>query len=754
MSNNIFESFDNSNENLRETILRYYSFWPYFLILVLSGILIAFIYLRYTPNLFRTNAIVEILDPAQESEMALPTELTVFNRSMINLENDINIFSSYTLHKKTVEELSANIRYLKIGNLKETEVTPESWFDDYDIEFKIDTDQVEASTVYEISISDRNLFISYFEKSDEEVINHSFNNLSTYEKNHDLPFNLRIKNIGNDQTSRKLIIQSVEMATDKFKRPSSFIVETAGLASDQLSISVVHQNSEIGELYLSTILKAFDLEGVSDRQLEYKRTIEFVNEREKILKAELEVIELRKQEFKKNKNLSDLSLDASNSINLKSSYNSELFSSESKSSVANYLLESMNIDGYNYLPINIGIEDFDLNQIILEYNNILTQRNKYLSAGGPNNVLVKSLEAQLNNIKENIANSLKSYLKSINLQIENLKNKELELQDIYQDVPENEKILRSVERELSIKEALYLLLLQKREEAAINLAVVKPTIKIIDYPITEKRPISPNVSRTYLLSILIASAIYFSVLYLWFLSDNKIHNKDGLMNLLVDEIPILCEIPHISINSELNNVVESNSRSTLAESIRMLISNLKFTDYSGKNDINNSKTILFTSSIKGEGKTLTSVNTAAIMASETNSKVILIGSDLRNPQMHKLFGVNKNDSKGVSEILYNKEIDTYEKYIKKFGNLNVLFSGSIPPNPTSLLASNSYKDMLNRIKKDFDTIIIDSAPCLLVSDTLQITDNVDQVVYMFRANHTDKKLVSYITELHKQFGNV
>ena len=332
--------------------------------------------------------------------------------------------------------------------------------------------------------------------------------MSTYE-NHDLPFNLRIRNIGNDQTLRKLIIESVEIAASKFKRPSIFTVETAGLASDQLSISVIHHNSDIGEFYLSTILNAFDLEVVSYRQLEYKRTIEFVNEREKILKAELEVIELRKQEFKKNKNLSDLSLDASNSINLKSSYNSELFSSESKSSVANYLLESMNIDGYNYLPINIGIEDFDLNQIILEYNNILTQRNKYLSAGGPNNVLVKSLEAQLNNIKENIANSLKSYLKSVNLQIENLRNKELQLQDIYQDVPENEKILRSIERELSIKEALYLLLLQKREEAAINLAVVKPTIKIIDYPISEKRPISPNVSRTYLLSILIASACYF-----------------------------------------------------------------------------------------------------------------------------------------------------------------------------------------------------------------------------------------------------
>ena len=105
------------------------------------------------------------------------------------------------------------------------------------------------------------------------------------------------------------------------------------------------------------------------------------------------------------------------------------------------------------------------------------------------------------------------------------------------------------------------MLLQKREEAAINLAVVKPTIKIIDYPITEKRPISPNVSRTYLLSILIASAFIFQFYTCGFFQITK-YITNGLMNLLVDEIPIVCEIPYISKNSELNNVVENNPRST------------------------------------------------------------------------------------------------------------------------------------------------------------------------------------------------
>ena len=128
-----------------------------------------------------------------------------------------------------------------------------------------------------------------------------------------------------------------------------------------------------------------------------------------------------------------------------------------------------------------------------------------------------------------------------------------------------------------------------------------------------------------------------------------------------------------------------------------------------------------------------------------NKKVILLGSDLRNPQIHKSFDVNKSN-KGISEIIYNNDYINYESYIKKFNNLDVIFSGAIPPNPTSMLSSECFKDLILTLKNKYDYIIIDSAPCLLVSDTLQYINLADSVVYLFRSNFTDSKIIDFIND--------
>ena len=297
-----------------------------------------------------------------------------------------------------------------------------------------------------------------------------------------------------------------------------------------------------------------------------------------------------------------MKLDAGNNIDLKSTYDNELFEAESQKTIANYLLETIEVNEYNYLPINMGLDNFDLNNIIIEYNKIVTQRNRYLTEAGKNNILVKSLQSQLDNLILNISTSIKNYLNSLEITVDNLKTKELEFENVYSKVPENEKTLRSIERELSIKEALYLLLLQKREEAAINLAVVKPTIKVIDYPISTNLPISPNKRLTYLVAIALSISIYISFLYLWFFFDNKVHNKDKLAKRLNENIPIIAEIPYLRNKDDISYDSTDSVRSVLSESIRMLISNLKFLSLNDKKD--NCKTIIFTSSVKGEGKTL------------------------------------------------------------------------------------------------------------------------------------------------------
>ena len=731
----------------KEQLLRYISFWPYLLILISLFLIIGFTYIRYSTFQYKSSAVIEILDEAQDSEMALPTELTIFNRSMINLENEVSILKSYNLHSTVVKELKSNILFFDIGNIKITQKTKNYWFDDYELNFNIDTNLVENSLEFDIYTDNGQLRIAELNEDGDVVRTLIFESFDTRSQNHDLPFDLNILNLGDSSLdSRKLVIHPISLTTNTFR--GRFSSELIGEDSDQLNISIIHPNPEIGREYLNSLLLAFDFDGVSDRQLEYKRTIEFVNNRESILKNELEAIELRKQNFKQINNLSDLSIDANNNIDLKYTYDSELFNSESQKTIANYLLESMTEKKYEYLPINVGLDDFDVNIIVNEYNNLVSQRNKYISEAGPNNALIKSLNTQLDGIINNISNSLENYLNSLEIKIQNLRVKELEFENIYNNVPENEKELRSIERELTIKEALYLLLLQKREEAAINLAVVKPTIKIIDFPITNPIPVSPNTRTIYMALLLFGVFIYIITLYFWFLFDNKIHHKDQLSKKLSNKIPVICEIPYIKDEDELNSISNSSSRSPLSESIRMLTSNLKFINIkSDDNDIG--KSILFSSSVKGEGKTLVSLNTANSLADEYDKKVILIGSDLRNPQIHKLLGVTKNQ-KGVSDILYKKDINNYQKYIQKFNNLDVLFSGTIPPNPTALLASQEFKSLFLKLKEVYDYVIVDSAPCLIVSDTFQIIDYFDSVIFIYRANYTDVKLVDYINEIHEK----
>lgn len=743
---------EDSSLEVKNEIMRYVSFWPYLIILLTIFVSSVFLYLRYTDFNFKTTTVIEILDESQNREMALPTELTVFNRSMINLENEINRLTSYALNSSVVKDIKANILYYEVGRIKKTQTTSESWFNDYKLDFIINTDLIEENLVFKIYSSENKLEINTYDSNENFIKTNKFNSLTTLNEKHNLPFNLTIDSDDYLDLERELRLVPVKSQTNKFR--SSLKVMALGQDSDQLSLTLTHENPSIAQMYLNALTSNFDNDGIFDRKLEYNRTIEFVNIREKILKQDLNLIEAKKQSYKQDNNLTDIKLDANNNIDLKYTYNSEIFQLESQRQIAEYLNDLIDETEYGYLPINIGLENFDLNNMINQYNSVVSDRLRYLNESGSNNFLVKSLEPQLENLIQNISTSLANFSGSIDLKLKNLKLKELQFDVEYNKVPENEKTLRSIERELSIKEALYLLLLQKREEASINLAVVKPTIKVIDYAITNYSTKSPNSRLIYFAAIGAAIVIYILFLWLWFFLDNKVHSKEQLEKLINPEIPIIGEIPFI--NDFDASQKDFMNRSVISESIRMLISNLRFTTFK---DMKSEKghTIIFTSSIKGEGKTLASVSTAMSLANDMSKdkKVVLIGTDLRNPQVHKNFGVEKTQI-GLSDLIYKNDYKNFKNYISRFDNLDVLFSGSIPPNPTAMLSSKTFENLIAILKDDYDYIIIDSAPCLLVSDTLQFINFADSIVYLFRSNFTDSKITNYINEIftEKQIKNL
>ena len=173
----------------------------------------------------------------------------------------------------------------------------------------------------------------------------------------------------------------------------------------------------------------------------------------------------------------------------------------------------------------------------------------------------------------------------------------------------------------------------------------------------------------------------------------------------------------------------------------MIIANLNFILFDKKKISSNA--ILVTSSIKGEGKTIVSTNLASILSSKFD-KILLVGADLRNPQIHKFLKVDKS-VQGLSDYIYRDNID-WKKLLIKNDKLDILLSGTIPPNPTELLSSKKFSDFISEVKEIYDYVIIDSAPCILVSDTFEISKQIDTTVYVLRSNFTDIKLCDFINE--------
>jgi capsular exopolysaccharide synthesis family protein len=310
-------------------------------------------------------------------------------------------------------------------------------------------------------------------------------------------------------------------------------------------------------------------------------------------------------------------------------------------------------------------------------------------------------------------------------------------------IPNNEKILRQIERQQNLKETLYLLLLEKREEAAINLAITSSSMKVIDYALTNANPIAPKKGNYYLISILIGLFIPFIIIFIILLLDDKLHTKEDVSKIIKDKI-IVAELPHIDGDVKLTTV---NDRTVLGEAFRILRTNLAYvfpvkTDKLGQ-------AILVTSTIKGEGKTFTSLN-LGISFSVINKKVLLIGTDMRNPQLHTHLNLDKNES-GLQNYLHDPNTD-WHSIIKKnclpdISGLDIIISGAIPPNPAELLSNGRFETLINEAKKEYDIVIFDSPPTLLVTDTLVISNLADTTLYVVRSDFTPKSILEFSVSL-------
>lgn len=736
---NNFKSFEDENSlDLKQEVSKFLRYWPWFLLSLIIALISAYVYLRFAPRIYETSAKMKILDESEGLE--LPTSAFVFKRVNINLENEIEILKSYLILEKVAKELKLNTNFYEEGTIQTAQIG-ELPFHYTQI---IHPDSITSGMSYSVVVKEKSFEIT--NRNTEKTFNLSNNGSDSSQ--HNLPFNIKLENNKslNRIIGKKFIIKYGPLKSAALGLRSKIKVEPIGEQSDLLQMTIKGESKERSEWILNKLMDVFNKDGINDRQLVSKRTIKFIDERFVFLAEELDSVEIDRKDFKLKNNLVDLAADAELGLQQRTKSDEEVFQVETQIALAELVQEALNNNISNgLLPSNIGLDNNGVNGLINAYNTAILERDKLASSAGENNPTVLIVESKINDLRKNLKQSLNSYNQQLKISQKQLESRNRKFVGQVAQIPEKDRLLRAIERQQNIKESLYLLLLQKREEASINLAITEPSIKVVDFAISGSGPISPKSNIVYAGAILGGLLIPFGILYLIFMLDTKLHSKEDIVSVNAN-IPVIGEIPNIKKGNE-TMFSDPNDRTALAESFRILSSNVDYI-LPAKEDDGKAKVIYCTSTIKGEGKTYISLNLSLALSS-INKKVLLIGADLRNPQIHTHIHQDKHKP-GLSNYLHDIDYNWKDALIRGFDkhpNHHIILSGSIPPNPAHLLTNGRFKKLIEEAKTEYDYIVVDTAPTILVTDTMLISQLADATIYLARANYTEKNLLKFSKEL-------
>ncbi len=719
-------------------VTKYLRYWPWFLAALLISLFSGYLFMRYSAVNYRSAAKIKIIDESKRTDIASEEVANIWGISTINLDNEIEVLKSYRLLNEVVEELNLDVSYYYVGFFK----TSEKWNAPFVVK-KFATDEVQQLPLtYHVELTAQG-----FEVDDGEN-KYSVGFKSKNNSAPGLPFSIELLE---DVTLSEYEDVTYKVVINPRKKTvmrliNRLQVQPTNKKSDILALWLTGESIERSEAILNTVISKFNEDAIKDVQMISKRTLDFIDERFIYLSGELDSIELGKAGFKQDNNLAYIEEDATSILKKKSEAENEAFSLETQISLSQSLKRAVSKQAnFGLLPANIGLENSSINSLVNNYNELARERTKLLASVQENHPSIQSLNTQLKRGKENILKTVDVSQRQLRISLGQLNQQKDMASEMFSRLPENEKILRGIERQQIIKEKLFLLLLQKREEAAINNAVTVPSVKVVDYAKTPEEPVSPKKVIVYPLALLLGLFVPFAMLFLRFALDTKVQERSDVERLN-QAVPIMGEIPFLEKHE---NFKEAGDRSLLAEAFRILSTNVTF-HLPKEHDSDKGRVIYVASAVKGEGKTTIALNLSLAYAS-LNKKVLLLGCDLRNPQLHAHFGIDKN-TMGLSDYLYTPEVNWEDCIHRGYGknvNHKVCFSGTLPTNPPELLAGEGFEKFIKRAKKEFDYIIVDTAPTVLVTDTLLISEYADISLFVVRLGHTDKRLIEFSKDLKK-----
>lgn len=718
--------------NIKKEVFKYLRYWYWILLSMLLCFVGAKIYLRYTTPQYLSKTSLQFPQSKSKTAESLADLANGAGRAG-ELEGEATAIVSKPILAKVVGQLNLNVSFFGVGAIKENELYTSSPLEANIIEVQ---NPKFSSASYIISPSGNGTYKLSEGPLKGNKDKFQFGQLVS------LPFGkviIKIKKGKKSFEPIKIVFRSTPSLVSSLE--SQLVVALPPDKGQMMDISFTGPVPAKSEDILNSLTEQYNIEGKKDRNMEAQNTQDFINDRLEIISQDLSGIEGEKEAFKRSNEITDLDTQANLAVNNANSNTNQLIEYATQLDLVNSIYSLTSSE--RLLPSNMGLSSVT-EGYIAKYNDMLLTKNKTLKQATAQNPSVVQLNRDILEMRDLIRQNLVESKATLQLQIAQSKGQLNQNRHKIYMYPTQEKVFRGIERQQNLKEQLYLYLLQKREENAITLAVTAPKAKVINpaYTVGIVKPEKQNILLGALLAGLLLPVV---ILYAKYVSDTKIYTKDQIQTSVTDAL-VIAEIPESPKESDL---VSANDFSVFAESFRILTSNLKFI-LKSKESKGQSDVILVTSSVKAEGKTTVAFNTAVTLAG--NSKVLLIGADIRNPQLQRFVA---GSDKGLTDYLISDDTSV-QPYIVPSGlseNLDILFSGAMAPNPNDLLEMKKFDEMIESIKHTYRYIVIDSAPVMLVSDTMHLIEIADAILYIVKSNFTDQEMLDFADEF-KQTHNL
>ncbi len=729
-TNVAYQMVDTGSVNIRAMLSRYLKNWYWFVVCIGLMLVGAYFYLKYQAPMFKSQASLLIKDEKKgfDGDAGLK-EMELFTPKK-SVENEIEILKTFALTSKVVEQLNLDVVYYHDTPYGKREIYAKS-------PVRLIVEQGQPA-LYEDAIA-----LSFPDSQHVQIGDKRYPiNASVQTPYGRLRVFTRQKIGPQTEPIVVQVLGKTQVANNLMKQIKA---EPINKAASVIQLSVETPVADKGEAILNRMIENYTADAISDKNRAAANTLNFIEERLKLISGELAVVERGVESYKSSQGITDLSMQAQGFL-------STVQTNDAQLNQVNIQLNSLN-DLERYLakqpgnrggtPATLGLSDPTLLGLITNVNTLEAEREQTARTTSEEHPAVQSLDAQIQTAKTGIAENVATMKTMLLTAKKQYVNNNARMEGFIRTIPAKERQLLDITRQQSIKNNLYTYLLQKREETALSYASTISDSRTIDPTRSNGIPTKPNQQTAYLLFGLIGMLIPISV----------IASKDALNNRVmrradVEEsthAPILGEVVKKHHSEAL--VVVARSQSIIAEQIRTLRTNLQYL----RESRTGCQVLLFTSSISGEGKSFVSLNLGASLAL-VGKRTVILEMDLRKPRLrHALNFPNQMNSVGLSNYLIGEAtVNDIVQPIPGYEHYYIITSGPIPHNPSELLSGNHLEELIAELRLQFDYVIIDAPPVGLVTDAQLIAPFSDATLFMVRHDVTPKNHLKMIDMLYQE----